>query len=199
MKIGTEGQKPMEVLLCEDSPGDVRLTREAFHVANETVNLHVVADGVEAMAYLKSEHDHCPRPDLILLDLNMPRMGGREVLAHLKTDDCFKTIPVVILTNGGTASAAEIVAGALHDRGRATLVGSKTFGKGTVQQWTQLEDDSGGFRLTIAKWLTPDKTWVHKAGIEPDVTVDATGAAPGEDPALDAALEVLGAQTTGTP
>ena len=56
----------------------------------------------------------------------------------------------------------------------ATLVGSKTFGKGTVQQWTQLEDDSGGFRLTIAKWLTPDKTWVHGTGITPDVVV-ATG------------------------
>ncbi len=109
------------------------------------------------------------------------------------------SIRLVLLVDGGSASASEIVAGALHDRGRATLVGSKTFGKGTVQQWTQLEDDSGGFRLTIAKWLTPDKTWVHKAGIEPDVTVDATGAAPGEDPALDAALEVLGAQTTGTP
>jgi carboxyl-terminal processing protease len=109
------------------------------------------------------------------------------------------SIRLVLLVDGGSASASEIVAGALRDRGRATLVGSKTFGKGTVQQWTQLEDDSGGFRLTIAKWLTPDKTWVHKAGIEPDVTVDATGAAPGEDPALDAALEVLGAQTTGTP
>ena len=109
------------------------------------------------------------------------------------------SIRLILLVDGGSASASEIVAGALHDRGRATLVGSKTFGKGTVQQWTQLEDDSGGFRLTIAKWLTPDKTWVHKAGIEPDVTVDATGAAPGEDPALDAALEVLGAQTTGTP
>jgi carboxyl-terminal processing protease len=109
------------------------------------------------------------------------------------------SIRLVLLVDGGSASASEIVAGALHDRGRATLVGSTTFGKGTVQQWTQLEDDSGGFRLTIAKWLTPDKTWVHKAGIEPDVPVDATGAAPDEDPALDAALDALGAQTTGTP
>ena len=62
---------------------------------------------------------------------------------------------LVVLVDGGSASASEIVAGALHDRGRATLVGEKTFGKGTVQQWTQLEGDSGGFRLTIAKWLTP--------------------------------------------
>ena len=65
------------------------------------------------------------------------------------------SIKVVALVDGGSASASEIVAGALHDRGRATLVGSKTFGKGTVQQWTQLEDDHGGFRLTTAKWLTP--------------------------------------------
>lgn len=109
------------------------------------------------------------------------------------------SIRVVLLVDGGSASASEIVAGALHDRGRATLVGSRTFGKGTVQQWTQLEDDSGGFRLTIAKWLTPDKTWVHKVGITPDVVVDQAGAAPGDDPALDAALKVLGAQTTGMP
>jgi two-component system, chemotaxis family, response regulator Rcp1 len=91
----------MEVLLCEDSPGDVRLTREAFREANKIVNLHVATDGVEAMAYLQCEpnrHISCPRPDLILLDLNMPRMGGREVLAYLKTDDDLKTIPVVILT-----------------------------------------------------------------------------------------------------
>jgi carboxyl-terminal processing protease len=109
------------------------------------------------------------------------------------------SIKVVLLVDGGSASASEIVAGALHDRGRATLVGSKTFGKGTVQQWTQLEEDSGGFRLTIAKWLTPDKTWVHKVGITPDIVVDPTGAAPGDDPALDAALQVLGPPTTGTP
>ena len=69
--------------------------------------------------------------------------------------------------------------GALHDRGRATLVGTKTFGKGTVQQWTQLEDDSGGFRLTIAKWLTPNKTSVHGVGITPDVVVDAVPARAG--------------------
>jgi carboxyl-terminal processing protease len=108
------------------------------------------------------------------------------------------SIRLALLVDGGSASASEIVAGALHDRGRATLVGSRTFGKGTVQQWTQLEDDNGGFRLTIAKWLTPDRTWVHRQGIEPDVVVDPATARPGVDAALDAALEVLGAQTTGT-
>jgi carboxyl-terminal processing protease len=101
-------------------------------------------------------------------------------------------IPLIVLVDGGSASASEIVAGALQDRGRAKLVGTKTFGKGTVQQWTQLEDDSGGFRLTVAKWLTPDKTWIHETGITPDVVVDEAPAAPGDDPALTRALEVLG-------
>jgi chemotaxis family two-component system response regulator Rcp1 len=97
----TETQtRRMEVLLCEDSPGDVRLTREAFREANRAVNLHVVTDGVEAIAFLKHERDYlfCPRPDLILLDLNMPKMDGREVLAYIKTDSYLRTIPVLILT-----------------------------------------------------------------------------------------------------
>ena len=102
-------------------------------------------------------------------------------------------IQLVVLVDGGSASASEIVAGALQDRGRAKLVGTKTFGKGTVQQWTQLEDDSGGFRLTIAKWLTPDRTWVHGVGITPDVVVDTAPAQPGDDPVLDAALKELDA------
>jgi chemotaxis family two-component system response regulator Rcp1 len=91
---------PLEVLLVEDSPGDVRLTRETFRDANPAVNLHVATDGVEALAFLRGEGDYvlCPRPDLILLDLNMPRMDGREVLADIKADDRLKTIPIVILT-----------------------------------------------------------------------------------------------------
>ncbi len=102
------------------------------------------------------------------------------------------SIRLAVLVDGGSASASEIVAGALHDRGRATLVGTKTFGKGTVQQWTQLEDDNGGFRLTIAKWLTPDRAWIHGKGIVPDVVVTETPAKPGDDPVLDAALKALG-------
>ena len=75
---------PIEVLLVEDNPGDVRLTREAFREANAAIHLHVASDGVEAMAFLRQEgaHRSAPRPDLILLDLNLPRMDGREVLAR---------------------------------------------------------------------------------------------------------------------
>jgi len=89
-----------EVLLVEDSSGDVRLTREAFRDANGSIHLHVVSDGVEAMAFLRQEgpYANALRPDLILLDLNLPRMDGREVLAHVKADDDLKMIPVVILT-----------------------------------------------------------------------------------------------------
>jgi len=107
------------------------------------------------------------------------------------------SIKVVVLVDGGSASASEIVAGALHDRDRATLVGTKTFGKGTVQQWTQLEDDSGGFRLTTARWLTPDRTWIHGKGIMPDVLVTQAPQRPGDDPVLDAGLGALGVQATG--
>lgn len=107
------------------------------------------------------------------------------------------SIRLVVLVDGGSASASEIVAGALHDNGRATLVGTKTYGKGTVQQWTQLEGDSGGFRLTIARWLTPDKTRINKTGIMPDVVVTAAPTRPGEDPTLDAALKVLGDAPSG--
>ena len=101
---------PMQVLLVEDSPGDVRLTREAFRDANSTIQLHVATDGVEAMAFLRHEgiHSRAPRPDLILLDLNLPKMDGREVLVHIKEDDGLKTIPTVILTT--SEAEADIVA-----------------------------------------------------------------------------------------
>jgi CheY-like chemotaxis protein len=91
---------PIEVLLVEDSPGDVRLTQEAFRDANNSIHLHVAMDGIEAMAFLRHEgsHAHDPRPDLILLDLNLPKMDGREVLTHIKEDADLKMIPTVILT-----------------------------------------------------------------------------------------------------
>ena len=99
MKPTREGTPP-NVLLVEDSPGDVRLTREAFREANGAVQLHVASDGVEALAFLRQEgaYVEAPRPDFILLDLNLPRMDGREVLARIKADDDLRTIPIVILT-----------------------------------------------------------------------------------------------------
>jgi chemotaxis family two-component system response regulator Rcp1 len=91
----------LQILLVEDSPGDVRLTREAFREANISIELHVAADGVEAMACLTHDGDHVnsPRPDMILLALNLPKMDGREVLAHIKEDIGLKNIPTVILTS----------------------------------------------------------------------------------------------------
>jgi chemotaxis family two-component system response regulator Rcp1 len=90
----------LEVLLVEDSPGDVRLTQEAFRDAGTRINLHVATDGVAAMTFLRRQgaHEQAPRPDFILLDLNLPKMDGREVLAHIKEDDGLKTIPTIILT-----------------------------------------------------------------------------------------------------
>jgi two-component system, chemotaxis family, response regulator Rcp1 len=106
--IGRAG-KPIEVLLVEDSPGDVRLTQEAFRDADPSIHLHVASDGVEAMAFLRHEGAHvdAPRPDLILLDLNLPKMDGREALVHIKKDDGLKAIPIVILTTSD--SEADIV------------------------------------------------------------------------------------------
>ena len=96
----------MVVLLIEDNPGDVRLTQEAFRASNKAINLHVAMDGVEAMSFLKrtGAQAHAPRPDLILLDLNLPKMDGRQVLAHIKSDDSLKLIPTVILTTSDAQS-----------------------------------------------------------------------------------------------
>jgi CheY-like chemotaxis protein len=99
---------PIEVLLVEDDPGDVLLIREAFEDNKVANRLHVVADGVEALEFMRQtgEHADAPRPDLVLLDLNLPRKDGREVLAEVKNDDALRTIPVVVLT---TSQAEEDV------------------------------------------------------------------------------------------
>jgi len=96
----------IEVLLVDDSPGDVRLTQEVFRDADSRVNLHIACDGVEAIEFLrrKGKHVGAPRPDLILLDLNLPKMDGREVLARVKEDPSLKIIPTIILTTS-TAEA----------------------------------------------------------------------------------------------
>lgn len=92
--------RPIEILLVDDNPGDVRLTQEAFRDAKVRNNMVVARDGLEAMAVLKQEKEHARavRPDMILLDLNLPRMNGFEVLDAIKEDDDLKRIPVVILT-----------------------------------------------------------------------------------------------------
>ena len=90
----------VKILLVEDNPGDVRLTQEALKESKVLNNLHVAYDGVEAMEFLRREGEHAeaPRPDLILLDLNLPKKDGREVLAEIKAEEALKRIPVVVLT-----------------------------------------------------------------------------------------------------
>jgi CheY-like chemotaxis protein len=92
---------PVEILLAEDNSGDVTLTRKALEKGNIINNLHVVTDGVEALAFLNQEGAYAdkPRPDLVLLDLNMPRKDGRDVLETVKNDDQLKRIPVVVMTS----------------------------------------------------------------------------------------------------
>ena len=87
---------PIEILLVEDNPGDVRLTQEALKESKLNNNLHVASDGIEGLEMLKG--DEMPRPDIILLDLNLPRMNGLELLQHIKDDAALRTIPVVVLT-----------------------------------------------------------------------------------------------------
>jgi len=91
---------PIDILLVEDNPGDVRLTKEALKEGKVRNNLHVAEDGVEAIAFLHREgrYSEMPRPDIILLDLNLPKKDGREVLAEIKCDEDLKRIPVVVLT-----------------------------------------------------------------------------------------------------
>jgi chemotaxis family two-component system response regulator Rcp1 len=99
----TSGEKgnPIEILLVEDNPGDVQLTRKAFEDAGLVNNLSVVNDGIAAMEYLRQEGEYtdADRPDMVLLDLNLPRKSGEEVLSDIKHDDDLKRIPVVILTS----------------------------------------------------------------------------------------------------
>lgn len=91
---------PIEILLVEDNPGDVRLTKEAIKDGKVINNLYVVGDGIEALDFLhkKGSFEKVPRPDLVLLDLNLPRKNGREVLAEIKADENLRSIPVIILS-----------------------------------------------------------------------------------------------------
>ena len=109
----TSAFRPIEILMVEDNPGDVRLTREALKGGKVWNHLSVVEDGVAAMDYLhrRPPYEHAARPDLILLDLNLPRKDGREVLAEIKSSATLRLIPVVVLT---TSQAEEDVLRAYH-------------------------------------------------------------------------------------
>jgi carboxyl-terminal processing protease len=118
--------------------------------------------------------------------------GSREEFKS-KSGGLATNIPIVVLVNGGSASAAEITAGALQDLGRAELVGTTTFGKGSVQRWSPLSNEEGAVRITIARWYTPDDRQIHEIGIEPDHVVELTeeDVEAELDPQLDKAVELL--------
>jgi chemotaxis family two-component system response regulator Rcp1 len=135
----------IQVPLVEDSPGDVRLTREAFNESNMEIDLHVAADVVEAMAFLRQEGDHsdAPVPDLVLLDLNLPGMDGRTVLSQIKADERLKMIPTVILT---TSDAEDDIADSYRLQANAYL--KKQVGLDAVESLIKSIGDS---------WLTRAK------------------------------------------
>jgi CheY-like chemotaxis protein len=137
--------KPVEILMVEDNPGDVRLTVEALKETKLNNNLTVVKNGVEALAYLRQEGDYsdAPRPDLILLDLNLPKKDGREVLTEIKADEDLGRIPVVILT---TSQAEEDILKTydLH----ANCYVTKPV---DLEQFTQVVQSIEFFWLTIVK------------------------------------------------
>jgi chemotaxis family two-component system response regulator Rcp1 len=115
-----ENGKAIDILLVEDNPGDVRLAIEAFKEGKVSNRLNVAKDGIEALAFLKQEgrYSNAPRPDLILLDLNLPKKDGREVLAEIKADRNLKRIPVVILT---TSNAEEDILKAYNLNGNCYI------------------------------------------------------------------------------
>lgn len=117
-----------------------------------------------------------------------PVDSAKAIAGGLATD-----IPMVVLVNEGTASASEIVSGAIQDYDRGKLVGVTTYGKGSVQIWTPLSDDQGAVRITIAKWLTPKNRTIHKIGLTPDVVVEMTEEdyKANRDPQLDAAVKTM--------
>ena len=118
---------------------------------------------------------------------------GHEETYTARTGGLALDVPLVVLVNEGSASASEIVAGAIQDRARGTLVGEKTYGKGTVQTSSILSHDEGAVKITIARWLTPEGRTIHGLGLEPDVAVILTedDRAAGRDPQLDKAIEIL--------
>jgi carboxyl-terminal processing protease len=118
---------------------------------------------------------------------------GRRVTYESNGDGLAVDIPLVVLVNEGSASASEIVAGAIQDFGRGALVGVTTFGKGSVQNYLPLENEQGAIRVTIARWLTPKERQIHELGLPPDVLVEITDndIAAEIDPQLQKAIEII--------
>lgn len=137
--------EPIEILLAEDNPGDVKLTEKALETGQINNTLNVVNDGVEALAFLRGEGEYAgmPRPDLFLLDLNMPRMGGREVLEAMAEDEALRRIPVVILTS---SEAEEDIIGSYDRHANAYLTKPVNF-EGFVDIVGRIEE----FWLTVVK------------------------------------------------
>ena len=140
-----QGVKPIDVLLVEDDPGDVLMTREAFADHKLKNVLHVVDNGVDAMSFLRNEGPYAdaPRPDLVLLDLNLPRMDGREVLAAVKADEELCSIPVVVLT---TSEAEEDVLRSYQLHANAYVTKPVDFGR-FLEVVRQIDD----FFVTVVK------------------------------------------------
>jgi carboxyl-terminal processing protease len=126
---------------------------------------------------------------------------GNKITYDVESGGLATEIPMVVLINEGSASASEIVAGALQDTERAVLVGVTSYGKGSVQNWIPLSDDQGAVRVTIAKWLTPNGRTIHEKGLTPDVVVEMTEDDYKNelDPQLDIAVETLLAFISGQP
>jgi len=140
---GQRTLRPIEILMVEDNPGDVRLTREALKGGKVWNELRVVTDGVAALDYLRGKppYENEPRPDLVLLDLNLPKKDGREVLAAIKSDDSLKSIPVVILT---TSQAEEDVVRAYNLNANCYVTKPVDF-----EQFTRIVQAIEQFWLTI--------------------------------------------------
>ena len=143
--MSSQEGEPIEILLAEDNPGDVKLTRKALEHGDILNNLHVVENGVETMQYLKSEGEYAgtPMPDLLLLDLNMPKKDGRAVMAEMDDDPELRRIPVVVLTS---SDAEEDIAQSYELNANAYLTKPVDF-DGFVDIVTRLED----FWFTVVK------------------------------------------------
>jgi len=165
----TANRQLAEILLVEDNPADARLTLEALRGGQVRNRLHHARDGVEALEFLRREGDHAgaPRPDLILLDLNMPRKGGREVLAELREDPSLRLIPVVVLTT----SAAE------HDIRSAYALGGNCYitKPADLDTFFDIVNALEEFWLTVVKLPRPD---LASHSIEPTSVAESAMAAP---------------------